>query len=225
MLCIDYFFIYFVFGFDFFLHLSLFILVAALNSTVLHYHIAMICYYPILLCTSSYYQLELFLFLNRILPVSVEVESATLQLLFSDLISDLKFVDRAQTIASTIPHRWIAEFNRKIVSPADRNMLVDVYRSQIVAQATKMYIEKLLIHPMKITLTFLQTPFPRKRGKGTLQAAAINILTSLAGVDRMQLRLKSFEVDDVLESRSSLIDLIVHKTVQDLQSQLAQIAG
>lgn len=161
----------------------------------------------------------------RVLPLAIEVESATLQLLFSDLLSDLKIVDRAQTMAESSPCQWINDFNVKKMSPDDQHMLVDVYRSQVAAQASKMYIEKLIVHPIKITLTFVQTPFPRKRGKDTLQATAINILTSLAGVDRMQIRLKSFEVDDVMESRASLIALITNKTFQDLQSQLAQIAG
>ena len=147
-------------------------------------------------------------------------------MLFYDLLQDLKFVNRDDTMATKTPNIWIDDFNKKLMSPGNQNVLVDVYRSQVDTQARKMYIERLLIHPMKITLTFVQTPFPRKRGiGGTLQATAINVLTSLAGVDRMQLKLKSFEVDDVLESRSSLFDLIVHKTVQDLQSQLAQIAG
>jgi hypothetical protein len=161
----------------------------------------------------------------RVLPLAIEVESSTLQLLFSDLLSDLKIVDRAQTMASSSPCEWIDDFNIKRMSPNDQHMLVDVYRSQVAAQASKMYIEKLIVHPVKITLTFVQTPFPRKRGRDTLQATAINMLTSLAGVDRMQIRLKSFEVDDVMESRASLIALISNKTMQDLQSQLAQIAG
>ena len=88
-----------------------------------------------------------------------------------------------------------------------------------------MCIEKLVIHPVKITLTFVQTAFPRKTGKNSFQTTALNFLTSLAGVDRMQLRLKSFEVEDVFESWGSLVDLIAHKTLMDLQSQLAQIAG
>ena len=227
-----------------------------------------LCAVCCVLCNPPFHPLLLiFLSLSladcRVMPLAMEVESATLQLLFSDLIADLKFVDRAQTMASKSPSLWIDEFNMRLMSPGDRNMLVDVYRfeslvmigmmslisikiadflpsyrclmithvyllsfrSQIAAQATKMYVEKLVIHPMKITLTFVQSPYPRKRGRGTLQATAINVLTSLAGVDRMQLKLKSFEVDDVLESRASLVDLIVNKTIQDLQSQLAQIAG
>ena len=78
---------------------------------------------------------------------------------------------------------------------------------------------------MKIILTFIQTPFPRKTEGNTFQTTALNMLASLAGVDRMQIRLKSFEVEDILESRSSVMGLIVNKTFQDLHSQLAQIAG
>lgn len=118
----------------------------------------------------------------RILPLAIEVESATLQLLFSDLIADLKFINREESMATIQPMQWMDEFNKRVMSPSDRNMLVDVYRSQIAAQASKMYIEKLIIHPIKITLTFAQTLFPRKREKkDTLQATAVDMLTSLAG--------------------------------------------
>ena len=161
----------------------------------------------------------------RVLPLALEVESATLQLLLSDLISDLKIVDRHESMATTSPNAWIEEYNMSLMSPGDRNLFVDVYKSQLTAQSSKIYIEKLIIHPMKVTLTFVQTPFPRKTGKHSFQATALNMLTSLAGVDRMQLKLKSFEVEDVLESWTSLVGLIKHKTLQDLQSQLAQIAG
>ena len=68
-----------------------------------------------------------------------------------------------------------------------------------------MYIEKLILHPMKLTLTFIQTPYPRKQVKETFQTTAINILTSLAGVDRMQIRLKSFEVGRRMNERTSLL--------------------
>jgi hypothetical protein len=51
------------------------------------------------------------------------------------------------------------------------------------------------------------------------------VLTSLVGVDKLQLRLKSFEVEDAMESSHSLFDMIVNKTLQDLRAQLPQIAG
>ena len=161
----------------------------------------------------------------RMLPLAVEVESATLQLLYADLLADLKFVDSEQVNASATPTAWAEGFNKTAMSPRDQSQLVDVYHSQVAAQASKMYIEKLILHPMKLTLTFVQTPFPRQRGKESFQATAINILTSLAGVDRMQIRLKSFEVEDAMESRASLMALIKNKTLHDLQAQLAQLAG
>jgi hypothetical protein len=41
----------------------------------------------------------------------------------------------------------------------------------------------------------------------------------------MQLRLNSFEVEDAMESLPSLLDLIASKSMQDVRSQLTQIAG
>jgi Vacuolar-sorting-associated 13 protein C-terminal len=160
------------------------------------------------------------------MPLALELDSATLQLLQADLLTDLKYVEKDHTQALVSPERWIEDFTLRFMSPSDRMTLVSVHRSRVCAQASQMYIEKLILHPMKLILTFVQTPFPRKSlSKATFQTAAFNFLTSLAGVDRMQLKLKSFEVEDVLESRSSLLGRIRHKTLQDLQSQLAQIAG
>lgn len=153
------------------------------------------------------------------------MDSATLQLLYADLITELKFVDQDQSAATATPTDWMDRLNKRLLNPLNRNRIVDVYRSQQTAQARKMHIEKLVIHPMKIILTFIQTPFPRKTEGNTFQTTALNMLASLAGVDRMQIRLKSFEVDDILESRASVIGLIANKTLQDLHSQLAQIAG
>lgn len=162
----------------------------------------------------------------RVLALSLEVDSATLQLLFTDLLNDLKYVSREQALALSSPTEWMDESNKLLASPEHHLKIVDVYRSKMSALTSKMYFEKLIIHPMKITFTFVQAPFPRKgSSNATLQSTAFNIFTSLAAVDRMQLKLKSFEVEDALESDASLKNHIINKTLQDLQSQLAQIAG
>ena len=158
------------------------------------------------------------------LPLALEVDSASLELLYSDFLRDLKVIGKEQNLASNEPDKWIESFNKQILSPCERR-LVDVHRSMIAAKATQMYIEKLIIHPIKISLTFVQTLYPRKETEKFEHSRAFNIIASLAAVDRMQIRLKSFEVDDVMESTSSLVDLISQKTMQDLQSQLASIAG
>ena len=159
------------------------------------------------------------------MPIAIEVDSASIQLLFSDFISDLKYVDKDETLAVAAPDTWIEDNNKKLLSPWDRVVLVDVHRSRVSAQASQMYIEKLIIHPVKLLLTFVKTDFPRHTGKDSFSTAALNVLTSFVGVDRMQIKLKSFEVDDALESSSSLIGLIKHKAMQDIQYQLAQMAG
>ena len=158
------------------------------------------------------------------LPVALEVDSASLELLYSDFLRDLKVIGKEQNLANNKPDKWIESFNRQILRPSERR-LVDVHRSMIAAKATQMYIEKLIIHPLKISFTFVQTINPRKEIEQFEHSRAFNIIASFAAVDRMQIRLKSFEVDDVMESTSSLVDLISQKTLQDLQSQLASIAG
>lgn len=147
------------------------------------------------------------------------------QLLYFDLLRGLKFVSTDEAAATSAPRDWMSSFNTAILAPINRMSLVDVYKAQVSVQESKMYFEKLIVHPIKITLTFAQTLFPRKRNQETLRSALIDVVTSLAAVDRMQLRLKSFEVEDALESRQSLMNHITRKTWQDLQAQLGQIAG
>lgn len=161
----------------------------------------------------------------RVLELAIEVDSATLQLLYTDLLSDLKIVSREEALAITVPDHWIDDFNKIQIAPEQRLRQIDVYKSQLSAKASKIFIEKLIIHPIKIMLTFVQTPYPRKREIVTLRSTAINVLTAMAGFDRMQVKLKSFEVEDAMQSTSSLWNHIKNKTLQDLRSQLAQIAG
>lgn len=163
----------------------------------------------------------------RILEMSIQIDSSTLQLIFTDLFSDLKIITKEQSLATATPKEWLDEYNKFLLSPEQQLQLVDVNKSYLSAKASKMYFEKLIIHPIKIAFTFVQTPFPRKRTKGmeTLHSTFINVLTSFAGVDNMHIKLNSFEVEDAMQSIESLVDHITNKTLQDVKSQLAQIAG
>jgi len=83
-----------------------------------------------------------------------------------------------------------------------------------------------MIHPMKIVLTFTQTPFPRKQTPEEATAfSTFNLVTSFAGVDKMEIRLHSFIVEGAMESPASLQARILAKVVQDFQYQIAQVAG
>ena len=161
----------------------------------------------------------------RVLPVTIELDSSTIQFLFTDLINDLKFVTKEQAMASRLPSVWVDERNRYLLS-AERLQLLDVYSSKTQSQHDKLYLEHLLIHPMSITLTFVQTPFPRKSAKNaTLGSTFMNVVGSLAGVDKMELRLNSFKVSDALESQESLRSAFMYKTWQDIKGQLMGAIG
>lgn len=161
----------------------------------------------------------------RVLPLVVEVDSATVQLLFTDLLDDLKILTRSQALALSVPDLWLNEFNMRQLYPQQQLRMVNVYRSKIQAQQSKMYFKKLIIHPVKITFTFAQTTFPRRLQRETLQSTVLNVLMSLVGVEKLRLHLRSFEVEDAMESLSTLADMINSKSMQDVRSQLTQIAG
>jgi hypothetical protein len=161
----------------------------------------------------------------RILSVAVEVDSATMQLLFTDLLNDLKVLTQDQALALTAPAKWVHDYNVNALYPEHQYGIVDVYRAKINAQRSKMHFKNLIIHPVKLTLTFVQTIFPRRQQADSLQSTVLNVFMALVGVEKLQLRLKSFAVEDAMESSGSLIDLVLQKAQQDLRSQVTSIAG
>lgn len=159
----------------------------------------------------------------RVLPLALEVDSATMQILFLDLLDDLKILSSDQAFAASMPVKWFQHFNQKLFYP--NQQVIDVVQVKVTAQRYKMYIKKLTIHPMKITISLYQTALPRRVHRETLQSALLNFFLQLAGVEKMQIRLSSFDVEDAMESLDTLVSLIVTKSGQDLRSQLASIAG
>lgn len=154
------------------------------------------------------------------LPLAVEIDSGSLELIFDDLINNLNVVSRDETLAAFSPQKWVSDFNLKLLSPEHKKHLVDVYRSQLSAQGKKMFLENFVLHPMKIQLSFQKTNFPRER-----ETKAADFIAAFASVDRMEIKLSSFIVVNVMESASTLRSRIVAKLGQDLQGQIAQIAG
>ena len=99
----------------------------------------------------------------RMISFEVEVDSATLQLLFIDFLDDLKLLSRAQALALSLPGTWIAEYNSNLMSPTNRFKILDnLLSTKFNAQRSKIYFKNLIIHPIKVTLTFTQTIFPRR---------------------------------------------------------------
>ena len=89
-----------------------------------------------------------------------------------------------------------------------------------------MYFHYLVIHPIKVVLTIIQTTYPRRKKKKN-QSNVVTQLERLSviGIEKLQLKLRSFEVEDAMESISSLRDIVINLIKSDIQSQLAEIAG
>ena len=163
----------------------------------------------------------------RMLEVGINIDSATLQLLVTDLGSDFSFVSREQALALQEPMSWATEFNNSIILPENQLQTVDIFRSQVAAQAKRIYIENLVLHPIKVTLTFQQTSLPRKKDE-TAMAVYVEYLSyipTFANVDRATLKLNSFIVSDAMESMQSLTSRIAANSWRDLNYQLAKLAG
>ena len=133
----------------------------------------------------------------------------------------------SEALARTKPQHWISEYNGRLLSPMNRVELVNIFRSHMEAKASKLYFENIIIHPMKIGLTFLPTKTPQREEGNTnyIGMAVIEILTSMAAVELMELRFNSFIVKDAVESMNTLQTRVTSKLKQELIGQLAQIAG
>lgn len=164
----------------------------------------------------------------RMLELKIEVDSSTLQLYFCDLHSDLVGESIDQARAREQPGEWIAEFSARTVIPEARIQLVDIAAAKEGALAPKMYFDNLILHPIKITLSYMPTPFPRSSAQDVFSAPAyrwLKIVKSVMAVDDFSIKLKSFIVNDMTESPASLASRLVNVYSDDLKKHLMSIAG
>ena len=165
-------------------------------------------------------------FAMRLLELSFQIDSGTLQLLYLDLVKNLAFVSEEETVASRDPSRWMSQINRSLLDPARQVRPIDVYNAKQAAVTSKVYFEELVIHPMKLRLTYVHSSYTRKaNGTESVSFTMLDIISSFAEVENMKVRLNSFHVTNALVSRASLQTRLIAKYTLDLQLQLASIAG
>ena len=175
----------------------------------------------------------------RLLEVKVAVDSSTLLLYFCDLHADLGGETREQALASELPQQWLEDFNHKMVSPGYSRVygdmgddavgqLVDIAKTAKTAQEGKMYFEALIIHPIKLRLSFLPTPFPRSRHEDILSGEefrGFKLVTAIAQVDDLVVKISCFHTEETMESGATLGSRIVANVLRDLQNHLVAIVG
>jgi hypothetical protein len=127
----------------------------------------------------------------RVLEINLSIDSATILIYFSDLHDNL-FIDSYHEMQED--HQsvelYIKEYNEKLLTNilTDGNVNIDeVLKS---AQTTKIYFESLVLHPVKITLTFVPVNYTRQ---STFESSImskypwINIIQNIAAVDEFEL--------------------------------------
>ena len=161
----------------------------------------------------------------RVLEFAVEIDSGSILLLLTDVLGKVKFLTPDQALSYANPQQWIAHYNSQITSPIVTRELTNVYQAQCMAKSSRIFFEQLIFHPMKVSLTFLQTDLPKGRDESLTSSNALDTLVSVATVSNMEIRLNSFIVNNAVESMQSLQARIVAKTIQDITRQLALIVG
>ena len=175
----------------------------------------------------------------RILEIKLAVDSSTLQLYFCDLHTDLRGESREQALASELPGTWLNQFNHKMITPGYSRtygsmdgctvgQLVDLIQTAKTAQECKMYFETFIIHPIKLRLSFLPTPFPRPDHDDILSAEeyrGFKIVRAIAQVDQLVVRIGAFYTVNAMESTATLGSRVIANVLRDLQNDLVTIVG
>ena len=169
----------------------------------------------------------------RMLELKVAVDTSTLYIYFLDLHKDLVqqpvFIDSADPRGLQL---YLEDFNAKALDTQLHHVNAQDASPEaafLSAQRHKYFFEALIIHPIKITLTFTPTSLSAKRNAEVLVTFGGNnplrLLPRIAAVEDFAVKISSFIVDHALESQRSMRQRIITKTVLDLKAQMLHIAG
>ena len=156
----------------------------------------------------------------RILELEVAIDSATIQILLTDLTEDIGVVTPDHKLCLDDPKRWMHNYSRLLMSPGHRLHSYSRMKNQ---SSNNVYIEQLILHPISVNVTYSHTEWPRTQEENVL--VLLSYIPSFAAVDRFPIQLSSFTVDQVLDSVESLTTRVLKKTLYDLQTHLAHLAG
>lgn len=158
----------------------------------------------------------------RVLEVSVALDSASLLIAASDLLSYVSGSEMSQEKFSLMNAE---NFNSNMLKQLTYDRLYEVEYQYKASQNQKIFFENLILHPMKFTLDFYPNRFPRKTKEIPPDLRWLTTLESITAVENFQIRIKSFIAENAMESVPSLMERIGNKVLRDIQSDLVQIAG
>lgn len=186
----------------------------------------------------------------KVSDIMCEVDSASVELIFTDLLETIHYVSSAQSKVLLSPNDWIKKHTYKthLYCGNSDNVVLSEGLLKKNAELTQSFFHfhRFSMSELKLIISFVQTPFPRKKkrlvreeaagGSGgvtvvevediaSLSTTFVNILKSFASVDRMPLKLTSYGFDNSTESIDAIMGKIMSKCMYDLQMQLPQVAG
>lgn len=162
----------------------------------------------------------------RMLEIKVTLDSASILLYVTDLHSDIleKATNKQVTEKLSLTSN-ADEFNARVFKFMLSDRLQNIELQYQMSQNRKVFIEQLVIHPMKASLSFYPSRFPRSTKQIHPSLRWMRNLENITSVEDFELRIKSYIATDVMESLPRLMESIGIKITREMRENLVKIAG
>jgi hypothetical protein len=162
----------------------------------------------------------------RILEIKVAIDSSSLLLYYIDFHRNFIGESSSQALEVESPQKFMKSFNEHAIIENLLYNLVDIDKSNKYSNISKLYFQNFIFHPIKISLSYLPTPFPSNRMNQIRSYKKLSrVVNSVPAIDDAIVRINSFIVESVMESPSSLIKTVAVASSRDLQSNFIVLAG
>lgn len=170
-------------------------------------------------------------FSARMLPISFELDLASL-MIFYEFYLDLQDLSKNSILATTHPNQYILLWNQELLFPRKKQYHL-IYESISYVENSKIFFKDFMIHPMKIICSFVVNTTEVK-GKlkvkdvvksSYLKNSYLNVLSSLATIDSLKIKIKSFQLTHGIESIESISTRIIEKIINDLSNEAYSLIG
>ena len=159
--------------------------------------------------------------LARLLEVKLYIDASSVQLFIVDFYLDI------------LPQWTDFESTRVVDCNEYREAIMhhDMNAEKVLRKVRlkeKVYIENLVIHPLKVSVSFTSSPVHRKFDGGVLDTQLLNLIRSIGVITTFSdvpIRISSFIACNVLESPDDLMSIVLLKFTRDVQGQLLHLIG
>jgi hypothetical protein len=170
----------------------------------------------------------------RILELNIAVDSSSIIMFYVDLMKGMNakntyVIDKNDPVAVTMYYQdFNAQVSHWVLKESGLNAL-DTDKALKKAQVKKYFFETMIIHPLKLTLTFTPTSLSRFETDGVFKEyKKLKLLQAGQGVpeiENFEIKLNSFMVSQALESINTMKKRVVKNAKREIKSNLVRIGG